>query len=183
MDTLAVSSTKFVEIDGRGFWTVDDALDVWLAYLVEQLDRGDRAGDAWLAGLDDQWRHAAAIADYGTTIELDTPEHRAWLREYAAAARRAAVEAGDITADRLRQWLILDDLAVSGGFSRRPGGVSLNRILEVADGFIALLDNQLPADPPSGWWFLGTGNGMAILHRRKSSGISSDHPSSRTRPN
>ncbi|WP_225725132.1 MULTISPECIES: hypothetical protein [unclassified Nocardia] len=160
-----MSATKFVEIDGRGFWALDDALDVWLAYLVDQI--GDRlhADDAWIADLRDQWVLVAAISDYGITIDFDTQEHRDRIREFAEAARRVASEVGDVTVDRLRQWLILDDIAVSDGHARRPEGVQLNRILEVADGFIALLDGRLPPDPPAGWWFLGTGEGMSEIGR------------------
>ncbi|CAM4482908.1 hypothetical protein NONI108955_33685 [Nocardia ninae] len=161
-----MSATQFVEIDGRGFWAVDDALGVWLAYLVDQVGDESRADDPWLADVCDQWRRTAAISDFGTTIDFDTRQQRDQVREFARAARDAAVAAGDVRTDQLCQWLILDDIAVSDGHARRPGGVQLNRILEVADGFIALLDGRLPPDPPSGWWFVGTGEGMRVLTRR-----------------
>ncbi|GAB4587059.1 hypothetical protein [Nocardia sp. IFM 10818] len=161
-----MSATKFVEIDGRGFWAVDDALDVWLAYLVDQLGNEPHTNDPWLADLRDQWRRASALNDHSTTIDFDTRQHREQIRACARAARDAAVAAGDVSVDRLRRWLILDDIPVSDGFARRPDGVQLTRILEVADGFIALLDGRLPPDPPSGWWFFGTGEGMRELTRR-----------------
>lgn len=47
-----MSRTKFVEIDDRGFWALDDALAVWLAYLVEAVGDVGRA-DAWLSDLVD----------------------------------------------------------------------------------------------------------------------------------
>lgn len=160
-----MSRTKFVEIGERGFWAVDDALDVWLAYLVEEV--GDVGpGEGWLGELVDQWRRAAAIGDYGVTVRSPVAAQRERLRWIAAGARRRVVEGGFVSVERLRQWVILADLTVSDGFSRTPGGVGVERILEVADGFIGLLEGTLPADPPNGWWYLGTGVGDSVIERR-----------------
>ncbi|MFC9435713.1 hypothetical protein [Nocardia sp. NPDC057030] len=164
-----MSRTTFVNIDGRGFWAVADAFGVWLAYLVEQIDSGDRVPDAWLAATVEDWRVAAAITDLGVGVTFETERQRSWISEYARAARGAAVAAGDVTEERLRQWIILPDTAVSQGFSNTKGGIGLNRILEVADGFIALVDGRFQADPPPGWWFLGTGGGMRVIERRPDS--------------
>ncbi|MFS8095757.1 hypothetical protein LFM09_01340 [Lentzea alba] len=38
-------------------------------------------------------------------------------------------------------------------------------MLEVADGFLRLLDGTLPDDPHLGWWFLGTGRGWQVIDR------------------
>ncbi|WP_433656035.1 hypothetical protein ACQPW1_33700 [Nocardia sp. CA-128927] len=162
-----MSRTKFVEIDDRGFWAVDDALDVWLAYLVEA------AGDAgpaepWLSDLVEDWRRGSALADIGVTMRLPVAAHRERVRGIAERARRAALAGGNVPVERLRQWVILADSTVSDGFSRTPDGVGVDRILEVADGFIGLLDGRLAADPPHGWWYLGTGAGMSIIERRDS---------------
>ncbi|MEU7632918.1 hypothetical protein AB0C34_23515 [Nocardia sp. NPDC049220] len=161
-----MSRTSFVEIDGRGFWSLDDALGVWLAYLVEQADRHDRIEDGLLSEQVECWRVAAAITDCGCSVSIETEQQREWIGEFADAARRAAVAAGDITEDRLREWMIVPDMAVSDGFSRTRGGIGVDRVLEVADGFIALVNGRFPADPPSGWWFLGTGAGMQVIKRR-----------------
>jgi len=45
-----VSRTTTVVVGERGFWALDDAFAVWLAYLVEQI--GQRpAVESWLARL------------------------------------------------------------------------------------------------------------------------------------
>ncbi|GHH44464.1 hypothetical protein [Lentzea cavernae] len=40
---------------------------------------------------------------------------------------------------------------------------TISRIIEVADGFVELLDGTFPADPPGGAWFLGNGEGWAVM--------------------
>jgi hypothetical protein len=160
-----MSRTSWVEIAGRGFWSLDDALGVWLAYLVEQADNHDRVQDGWLTGQVECWRVAAAITDYGCSLSIETEQQREWISEFAGAARGAAVAAGNITEQRLREWMILPDVAVSDGFSRTEGGIGVDRVLEVADGLIALVNGRFPADPPTGWWFLGTGDGVQVITR------------------
>ena len=39
----------------------------------------------------------------------------------------------------------------------------------MADGFVELLDGTFPADPPGGAWFLGTGEGWAVMPYRPDS--------------
>lgn len=160
-----MTRTKYVEIDNRGFWALDDALDVWLAYLVEEASEARRI-EAWLNEFVADWRRVSALPDIGVTMRLPEVAHRHQIHNLAEAARRRVVAAGDVSVERLRQWTILGNLVVSEGFSRTPDGVTANRILEVADGFIGLLAETLPADPPHGWWYLGTGMGMRVIERR-----------------
>ncbi|MEU0540444.1 hypothetical protein ABZ319_11270 [Nocardia sp. NPDC005978] len=164
-----MSRTTFVNIDGRGFWALDDAFGAWLAYLVEQIDGNDRLPDAWLASMVEDWRVAAAITDFGLSLTFETDQQRGWISEYANSARDAAVAVGDVAEEQLWKWMILPDMAVSQGYSRTEGGIGLHRILEVADGFIALVDGRFQPDPPSGWWFLGTGGGMLVIERHADS--------------
>ncbi|MEV6563000.1 hypothetical protein AB0M22_45300 [Nocardia sp. NPDC051756] len=162
-----MSRTKFVGIDDRGFWAVDDALDVWLAYLVEAVGDAGSA-EVWLSDLVDDWRRGSALADIGVAMRLPVAVHRERVRGIAERARGAARAGGDVSVERLRQWVILGDSTVSDGFSRTPDGVGVDRILEVADGFLGLLNGTLAADPPHGWWYLGTGAGMSIIERGNS---------------
>jgi hypothetical protein len=160
-----VSRTTTVRYGERLFWALDDAFGAWFAYLVEEIDR--RPDDPWLAELARDWRVAAAVTDFGATVPECTTDQLGELLDIAAAARRRATAAGDITAEELGAWLIVDDLPVSDGFPRTEGGVLLDRILEVADGFVALLGGTLPPDPPEGAWFFGTGNGDAVIRYRR----------------
>ncbi|MFI9386171.1 hypothetical protein [Kutzneria sp. NPDC052558] len=157
-----MSRSKTVVVGERGFWALDDAFDVWFAYLVEQIDL-EAGDDPWLASLAEPWRVAAAVNDYGADAGQPTPEQARRLLAIAATARQRAVDTGDIPVERLREWLILDDLAVSQGFSRTGDRVEVARVLEVADGFMALLDGSLPPDPATGAWFLGTGHPWSVM--------------------
>lgn len=119
----------------RGFWTLDDAFAVWMAYLVEQIDQ--QAGDdAWLVRLAGDWRVAAVVTDYGADAGEPTPEQSHRLRDIAVAARQRATDAGDVPVQRLRQRIMFDDEVVSGGFSRIGDRVEAARVLEVADEFM-----------------------------------------------
>lgn len=167
-----MSKTTTIVVGERGFWTLDDAFAVWTAYLVEQIDQqpGD---DAWLVRLAADWRVAAVVTDYGADAGELTPEQSQRLRDIAVAARQRAADAGDVPVERLRQWRMFDDKVVAGGFSRTGDRVEVARVLEVADGFIALVDGSLPVDPPTGTWFLGTGHGWSVMEL---------HPEARTQP-
>jgi hypothetical protein len=80
------------------------------------------------------------------------------LRAIAVSARAF----GDLSARQMQKWIILDGDPVAGGWAAN-GNLELARILEVADGFIALLDDQFPLDPAAGAWLLGTGEGYQMV--------------------
>lgn len=157
-----MSKTTVLTVGDRGFWALNDAFGVWLAYLAEEIE-GDAAEAQWLAEIAEQMRVSAAITDLGFDLDPGPADQVARIRSYAASARRAAVGAVDVPVGRLRRWMILPDVAVAGGFSRTGPVVELQRILEVADAFIAILDGDFPPDPAAGAWFTGTGAGMLIM--------------------
>lgn len=166
-----MSRMTTVRVGQRGFWALDDAFGVWLAYVVEEIERSGPA--AWLDTLAEQWRVAAAVTELGADAGRLTGEQAAALHTIAVAARRRAEAVGDIPVDRLRSWIIVDDLPVAGGFARTGGSVELSRVLEVADGFISLVEGSLAPDPPAGAWLLGTGAGAVVMEYR---------PEARTEP-
>ncbi|SEQ55526.1 hypothetical protein [Lentzea albida] len=84
-------------------------------------------------------------------FEAGAPDPWLLLHGLGTAARQRAVEAGDVPRDFTRTG---EDV------------VTLPRVLEVADGFLGLLDGTFPADPRNGWWFLGTGQGRQVIERR-----------------
>lgn len=158
-----MSGTTTIRMGERFFWAVDDACGVWLAYLVEEIARQGAESDPWLAESARSWRVAAAVTDYGANLGAPTPEQADRLRAIAVTARETARANGDVPVDRLRQWIMVGDLAVSDGFSRTGDRVGVDRVLEVADGSIALLDGSLRPDPPGSQWFLGTGDGWRVM--------------------
>ncbi len=161
--------TTTIRYGGRGFWALDDALAVWRAFLVEELDRHEDRAEPWVANLSAQWHRAAAISEFGAEIGSGTPEQISRLRDRATQARSNARIRGSLSEDDLRGWIILDDLPVAGAFSRAGTVVEIERVLEVADAFLALLDGTLPPDPPGGAWFLGSGRGFAVIPDRSNS--------------
>jgi hypothetical protein len=95
----------------------------------------------------------------GVTIDEGTIDQVSRLRTIASAARDRAAHAGSVSESQLREWIIVDDMPVHDGMSRIGHEVTIDRILDVADGFLELLDGTLPPDPPDSSWFLGTGSG------------------------
>ncbi|HVK25855.1 MAG TPA: hypothetical protein VM677_31240 [Actinokineospora sp.] len=146
---------------------------MWLAYLVEEIAKRGAACEPWLATQAEQWRGAAAITELGADAGESTDERVGELLAIAVAARQRAVQVGDIPVESLREWIIVDDLPVAGGFSRTGDRVEVSRVLDVAAGFVALLDGSLAPDPPTGAWLFGTGKGPQVMGYR---------PEFRTRP-
>jgi hypothetical protein len=155
---VLVSRTTTIQVGERGFWAPADVFGVWMAYLVEEI--ADRRPVRLDPGLTEQWRVAVVVTDFGADAGELSDEQRSELRSIAVAARARAETRGDLSAKQLREWTILDEQPVGD----RP--VALTRILEVANGFIALLDNELPPDPATGAWLLGTGDGYRTIRYR-----------------
>ena len=95
-----------------GFWAVDDAFAVWLAYLVEVLNNKEPRG----AQVHD-WRVACGVPSYGMEIGSLTERQRRRLTDAAAAARDRARDEGTSPSIDSGHG-ISSDLPVSGGFSR-----------------------------------------------------------------
>jgi hypothetical protein len=161
-----VTRTTTLTYGDRGFWALDDACAVWLAYLVEEAIGNPTQDDPWCIEAREQWRVAAAITQLGAHVPQSRPEQLGRLRATALAARDRAQARGDLPEQDLRSWIVVDDLPVSNGFSRRGAVIEVQRILEVADAFIALIDGTLPADPPAGAWFVGLGRGYEVMPYR-----------------
>ncbi|WP_406051560.1 hypothetical protein [Kribbella sp. NBC_00889] len=158
--------TTTIQVGARGFWATADAFGAWMGYLVEEIaNRTPALHDPALRGIAQQWRVAAVVTDFGADAGELSDEQRSALRAIAVTARAKAESFGDLSTEQMRQWIILDGDPVAGGWAAN-GTLELARILEVADGFIALLDNQFPPDPSAGAWLLGTGEGYKVVRYR-----------------
>jgi len=161
-----MSRTTTVNRGDRHFWTWDDSFGVWMAYLAEEIDGLDPP-PADLAALAEDLHVVSAAIDLGANFSDVGEDSLPLLLQVAATARARAVDAGDISEEALRSWMAVDDLPVAGAFSRsRTGVVEIERILDVADTTIALLDGTLPADPPEGSWFVGHSGDGRVMHER-----------------
>lgn len=144
-----------------------DTFAVWMGFLVEEIaNRAPVLLDPALRALEEQWRVAAVVTDFGADAGELSDAQRAALRSIAAAARARAETTGDLSGEQLQHWIMLDDDPIAGGGWAADATVHLARILEVADGFIALLDDQFPPDPATGAWLLGTGDGYQKIRYR-----------------
>jgi hypothetical protein len=158
--------TTTITVGERGFWATKDAFGAWMGYLVEEIaDRAPALLDPALNALAEQWRIAAVVTDFGADAGELCDQPRSALRAIAVAARARAETVGDLSTEQMRQWIILDDDPVAGGWAAN-GTLQLARILEVADGFIALLENRFPPDPSTGAWLLGAGGGYQVVRYR-----------------
>jgi hypothetical protein len=174
-----------IEVDGRAFWATTEAFSVWMAYLVEEI--GNRAPillDPALRELGDEWRRQAVAPEFGAEACGLSGRQRAALHSIAVAARARAESIGDLSDEQIRRWAVFDGRPVRSATSV----VGLAQVLEVADGFIALLGNVFPPDPPTdefidlvgplenstGGWLLGIGDGYqpfparaTVVHRAR----------------
>ena len=151
-----------VRVRERMFWCRPDALAVWVAHVVEEI-RARREAPDWLQTLGQDWGIAAGFPDFGLHWDPDDDESLAVVTRLCQHACARARAAGDLTAERLRSWHILDGISVADGTGGRP--VEADRVLEVAGAFSALLDGTLPPDPPGAAWFFGTGEGPQTTDR------------------
>jgi hypothetical protein len=158
--------TTVVQVGARGFWATADAFGAWMGYLVEEIaNRPPAELDPALHALAEQWRVAAVVTDFGADAGELSDQQRSALRAIAVTSRARAETVGDLSTEQMQQWIILDGNPVAGGWAAK-GTLELTRLLEVADGFIALLDNQFPPDPSAGAWLLGTGEGYQVIRYR-----------------
>ncbi|MGQ0843951.1 MAG: hypothetical protein ACT4QF_07425 [Sporichthyaceae bacterium] len=157
-----MSRTTMVVVEDRSCWAFDDAFAVWLAMLIESV--ADPT-ESFAERLED-WKVATGVPDFGMTVRRLDAESTTQLASAAGRAREVAAATGDVPVERLREWSLVDGLTVSDGFSRYGDAVALARILEVADGFLALMDGSFPDDPIDGAWFLGTGDGWAVIRHK-----------------
>jgi hypothetical protein len=137
----------------RGFWVRDDAMCVWLAHLIDELEEGAPYDDPWFGELTQKLRGCAVVGEFAW-VDKATPTQLARLLDVAGAARRRAIARGDLSVDEIRGWRFpvayRDDVAVG-------------QVLEVADACISLLDGTLPPDPPRGAWRVGFGEGRLVM--------------------
>jgi hypothetical protein len=131
-------------------------LQVWLAFVVEEIDRCGLTDAEWLAASAGDWRVAAAVNDLGATLPVLGSDEQIQLGAVLRQARERAVHTGDLSARDLGAWLILDSLPVAMALPRSPDSVvGVSRVLDVADGFARLHSGTFPPDPPGHWWLLG----------------------------
>ncbi len=91
-----MSKSTTVVVGERGFWALDDAFAVWLAYLVEEIDQ--QAGDEpWLSWLAADWRVATVVSV--DAAPLSPPMRRC----RGCCSMTASADAG--TRSRAQTWL------------------------------------------------------------------------------
>jgi len=109
------------------------------------------------------WAMDDAFSEWFTCLadQIELESAQPWLRELAELWRVAALVSdygARFPSPSAEQLRVLHAIAVE---ARRR--VTDDRVLEVADGFLGLLDGTLPLDPPEGAWFLGTGRGFETI--------------------
>ena len=141
--------TSFTEFRGDGFWARDVALQVWLRFLTEEVDRS-RDVPEWLKKARDHWD---VQATYGFTGCM-----WAGLNEYITDdTRRAIVEALAVRAlEQLRRQgsVLRAEFLNSLRFDPEAGiftdDVEAAPFIRVGEQFLDLLHGQLTSDASSG---------------------------------
>ena len=162
-----MSRSSGIYFRGRDLWVHTEGLQVWLALLIEAGSLLEARDEPWFQDLIKNWRVQATVADLGCTLEDSWTDEQLGVIVGLARRTRRELEDPGVESQLLRpEWSVLDDLPVAGGV----GPLHLHdRINEVADAFIRLLEGALPPDPHEGWWGVGWGRGqwVTIPRRRK----------------
>lgn len=133
MVSSASVEVRWTEFRGRGFWSRDGLLQVWLAVLVDELDR--RAVNGWQKHMRDDWLFTAGVSFNGlVSTQLDDHINSDDKRMITIALCRDVRTKLD------------SELDVAGAHTARIGGSRLARedtprgLLRVADSFLWLLE-------------------------------------------
>ena len=117
----------------------------------------------------DRWRVWASVSDHALKIGSRAESERALLGDIVAEARDRVLRHGDVIPDDLARWSVLEGVNVSDGFLRSQR-LGVADILDVADGFIAMIAGTFAPDPPNGAWFLGAPGGRRVIPMRARDG-------------
>lgn len=125
-----------------------------MALMVEAAEKLEARDERWFQGLVQQhWRVQASVPDLGCTLDDSwSPEQLSLIKDLIESVRRELREPDAIGRVLAPGWSVLDGLPVAGGVG--PLRV-IERVDEVADAMIQLLDERLPPNPPGSWWFVG----------------------------
>jgi hypothetical protein len=147
-----------IEFRGRRLWAHTEGLQVLLALMVEAAEKLDANDERWFQELVAQWRVEASVAVFGRALDDSwSPEQLTLIKDVIGSVRRELREPDAVHRVLRPGWSVLDDLPVADGVS--PLRV-IERVDEVADAMIQLLDQRLPPNPPGSWWFVGLGEGV-----------------------
>jgi hypothetical protein len=136
--------TSFTRYRGKGFWTRDGQIAVWLYLLVEEIDRLENPAE-WLRQLREDWLFQATIGASGCV--------GAGLDEWATSEERvrALVELSRKALDRLRERgrrLTLEVPYAHG--TGGPDTLCIDRDIRifscVGEAFIDLLEGRVTTD-------------------------------------
>lgn len=147
-----------MRIGGRGVWVLDNSHDVVVAQMAEAAED--------LGGIDaatiERWKVWASVPDLAFSHDGPVPTV---VSDVLTGARKRIVRHGDVHPEDLRNWYLLDDIAVTGGLLRYES-LPVDALLDVLDGFTDLFAETLAPDPPGSWWFLGVPGGRRTLAMR-----------------
>jgi hypothetical protein len=141
----AAMSTSFVGLEGKGFWSRDYPLEIWLALLADEIDETGSVA-SWLRDASQHWRTQATAGMTGCV----SPR----LSQFAASQEQRSLLLPLVSsaADRLKaqttisaQWL--RDRGIGGPGSQPLGDVPVDVILDVANKFFQLLKGEIKTGP------------------------------------
>lgn len=151
-----MSKTKSVTHGDNGFWAYDIVLGVFLKYLIDVVEETGQAHVPFLADAVSEWR-LAPIYDFGVTLkESWTPLQRQNILTFAEEACTRLATRESIPTEEIAGWAFTG--CNERVFHRGLKEVHTGPVIELGQGFIALLRDELP-EPPKGeaWFFTDTG--------------------------
>ncbi len=138
--------TSFIEFNGKGFWTRDAYLEVWLGALVQEIDHLPSLSE-WLTLLRQEW-HLQATAGFSGCIcpDLDrlvtTPEEKRLLIALSEQVVTTLAAYGNVIPCDVLNALTIDETIVSREEDFTVDAPSAP-FLRVGRAFIQLLKGEL----------------------------------------
>ena len=158
-----MSKSKGVHIFDRFVWVWDNSHDVVVARMVEEALATGEVDPSVV----ESWRVCASIPDLAFRYPEDGGPDPTALLGLIDGARDAIIRHGNMTAEYLATWSVLEAERVSGGFLRSDI-LRVEALLDVVDGFDHLVNRTFPHDPPGSTWFLGAPTGRQQIPKRPS---------------
>ena len=151
-----MSQTAPLRYENSFVWVATDAFAAYFSYFREALGVSASANDPWVSEVREKLiGSVAAPPELGVFLHGLSDEQRIVLNDAAAEARRRAITTGDLDRDTLASWRVDEH---EFPIHLRYGDVlTVERLIEVADAFEAMLEDRLPPPPPYERWFVGAG--------------------------
>jgi hypothetical protein len=162
-----VSRTKTVSHEGRHFWVFDEALGIWLKYLIEVVERRIQTNSMmWAEDYLEDWRVKASISDLGWHIGVWADAQKRDFLEASQEACDVLAQEPPLPLEEVATWSVLDDIPIVHRTGLWDDPIDVEPIVELGRAVMALIAGTLDDPPPGTWWLFGGHGGRKTIAMR-----------------